>query len=107
MLRLTLTLAAWMSFSSAVLASLAPRKESALFDRDAAPLLASKLSPRIFQQGAGQDSGSEFNLTERTEILLDGKPCKYEAVPGHATIVHMEVAADRKTVLKIHFRSGK
>jgi hypothetical protein len=43
-------------------------------------------------------------VTDRTEILLDGKPCKYEAIPATASIVRMEVAADKKTVLKIHFR---
>jgi hypothetical protein len=49
----------------------------------------------------------EFVITEQTEVLLDGKPCKYQDVFGNARIVRMEVAEDKKTVLKIHFRTAK
>jgi hypothetical protein len=50
---------------------------------------------------------SEFQVTDQTEICLDGKPCKYAQVPCHASIVRMEVAADTKTVLRIEFQTGK
>jgi hypothetical protein len=46
-------------------------------------------------------------VTAETEILLDGQSCKYAEIPSQAGIVRMEVAADKKTVLKIHFRSRK
>jgi hypothetical protein len=46
-------------------------------------------------------------VTGETEILLNGKPCIYEGIPDHASIVQMDVAADKKTVLKIHFRTQK
>src|SRR5579871_4756364 len=52
-------------------------------------------------------SDTPFTLTDRSEVLLDGKPCRYEDVPAHASIILLELAADRQTVLRIHFRSRK
>jgi hypothetical protein len=49
----------------------------------------------------------EFAVTKQTEILLNGQPCEYARVPSQARIEHMEVAADKKTVLRIEFRVGK
>lgn len=43
-------------------------------------------------------------LTEQTEIKLDGRACKLAEVPGNAEIVLIDLAADKKTVLRIHFR---
>ncbi len=58
--------------------------------------------------GARQPAAtSEYVITEKTEILLDGKPARYEAVPGTATVERMEVAPDGKTVLRVYFRAGK
>jgi len=68
---------------------------------------ASKLLARAPEQAVGEAPQSEFILTSRTEILLNGQPCRYEEIPSHASIVRMEVAADKKTVLKIHFRVRK
>jgi hypothetical protein len=68
---------------------------------------ASRLSALAREQAAGPESRSEFVMTDQTEVLLNGKPCKYAEVPGHASIVRMELAADNKTVLKVHFRTGK
>jgi hypothetical protein len=58
-------------------------------------------------ESAERETTATFVVTEQTEVLLNGKPCKYEEVAGHACIVWMEVAADKKTVLKVHFRVGK
>jgi hypothetical protein len=71
------------------------------------PAQAAGLSALARQQAAGPEARSEFVMTDQTEVLLNGKPCKYAEVPGHASIVRMELAADNKTVLKIHFRTGK
>jgi hypothetical protein len=46
-------------------------------------------------------------ITEETEVLLDGRPCRYQQVPSNATITFVEVGSDRQTVLRIHFRSPK
>ncbi|MBY0525396.1 MAG: hypothetical protein K2R98_18455 [Gemmataceae bacterium] len=56
------------------------------------------------QQGKN-GAREQFRVTDDTEVLLDGKPCKFRQVPASATILHMDVAADGKSVLKIHFRS--
>ena len=105
--RLIFVLAVWMSLVSAVPASLTPRKERAALGKEAHPILTPNLSVESLQHPVAAQTESEFVVTERTEILLNGKPCKYEEVPGHASIVKMEVAADKKTVRKIHFRIRK
>jgi hypothetical protein len=63
------------------------------------------------KKGAEQDAreaarrGPELLLTEATEVLLDGKACRYADVPETAEIVLLEVSADRTEIRKIHFRS--
>jgi hypothetical protein len=105
-IRLTLMLAVWMSLVSVASASLAPRREPRLGLDSVATTLSKRLATPT-QPAAAQAPPTDFVLTHETEVLLDGKPCRYEEVPAHARIVRMEVAADRKTVLKVHFRSGK
>jgi hypothetical protein len=107
MIRLTLTLATWISLVSACWASLAPPKVPPRFGSEFFHARASELPDRPPQQAEGPGVLGEFVLTDRTEILLNGKPCRYEEVPEHASIVKMEVAADKKTVRKIHFRIRK
>jgi hypothetical protein len=107
MSRLLLTLAAWLIFLSVGSASLAPRKEAPVFANGVAPALAPKLTTDTLEQAAGTGSRSEYAMTERTEVVLNGKPCKYADVPAHARIVKMDVAADKKTVLRIYFRTAK
>lgn len=50
---------------------------------------------------------SRYVLTQTTEVELDSRPCSYEAVPGNAIIVRMEVDEDERTILKIAFRSRR
>jgi len=49
----------------------------------------------------------DFQITEETEVLLDGKACRYDQVPSGSVITNLEVTADKKVILRIHFRSGK
>jgi hypothetical protein len=107
MTRLTVALAVWMSFASAAWASLAPRKESRALTRDIASVLVARLAAPAAEQPSAQATTQEFVLKENAEVLLNGKPCKYEQIPSNATIVLLELAADNKTVLKIHFRTPK
>jgi hypothetical protein len=118
MTRLTLTLAVWIGLmTAAASASLSPRKDSLLLDREAPPARVAAPPAHVAAppahvaappaQPTGQGARPEFALTEQTTVLLDGKPCRYQDVPANARIVHMEVAADRTTVLTIHFRTGK
>lgn len=49
----------------------------------------------------------EFQITENPQVFLDGRPCKYQDVPGDADII-LEVAAENpQAVAKIQFRSRK
>ena len=105
MTRLTLTLAVWMSLVPLASASVTPTKETRPLSR--ASLKARSLLLPILEQTLERHSSPEYLVTDRTEILLDGKTCKYAEIPAHATITRMEVAADKKTVLKIHFRTRK
>jgi hypothetical protein len=110
MIRLTIALAVWICLVSVAPASPAPRREPRIGDSLLAQ--ASRRSTQAVQQqaarkAAGAEVQPEYVLTQETEILLDGKPCKYEDVPATASIVKMEVAADRKTVLRVRFRSRK
>jgi hypothetical protein len=103
MTRLTLALAACITLASVASASLTPRKERPLLG----PEVPRAQAPRLSAEAAGRGAASEFKVTEQTEILLDGKACRYQDVPGQAAILRMVVAPDGKTVLKIHFRVKK
>jgi hypothetical protein len=46
-------------------------------------------------------------MMPRTVVVLDGRRSAYSSVPDHARIVRMEVAADRKTVLRVFFRTRR
>lgn len=50
------------------------------------------------------DSGP-FVVTKDTDVRLDGQPCSYAAVPSDAIVVKMQVGADRRTVVRMDFRS--
>jgi hypothetical protein len=49
----------------------------------------------------------QYQITDQTEVILDGRSCRYAEVPAGAGIIKMEVAGDGTTVLKIHFRSRR
>jgi hypothetical protein len=104
MTRLALTLVAWMSLAAVAPASLSPRKERTTFDAEPTPRVPS--APRSAQATRPADP-SEYVVTKRTEVLLDGQPCHFEDVPERASILRMEVAPDGKTVLRVFFRSQK
>ena len=51
-------------------------------------------------------SNDEFRITPATEVLLDGRPCRYEQVPDNATILLLEtVSNESKEIARIHFRT--
>jgi hypothetical protein len=104
---LTLVVTAWMSFVSVATASLAPPRKSPGLDKELARALATSVPPALVQQTTAPAAEPEFNVTNETEILLDGRPCSFKDVPADASILKMEVAADRKTAQKIHFRTRK
>jgi hypothetical protein len=107
MIRLTLALAALITGASVAPASLAPRK----VDPRPAHVIPTARSPRLLQRAPTDatrpGAAPELHVTEQTEILLDGKACRYDEVPARATILRLELATDRKTVLRIYFRTDK
>jgi hypothetical protein len=104
MARLALTLAIWLSVACMATASLEPRKETLSPPERIWNAQAARFAARPAPTAAGRP---RFQITEQTEVLLDGKPCKYAEIPPDAVIIKMEVAEDKKTVLKIHFRSRR
>jgi hypothetical protein len=107
MMRFTLVLAVWMGLAPVVSASLAPRKEPAAWGSRTTQVRAAQLLSRAVSQAAAETPRTEYQLTEETEILLNDKPCRYADVPANARTVRMELAADKKTVLKVHFRTPR
>jgi len=107
MVRLTLALAFWMGLVSTIPASLTPRKEASSIGTAVqlgkTPQIATQAGAETVELG----KTSEFVLTEQTEILLDGEISRYEQIPAAASIVKMELEADKLTVRKIHFRTRR
>ena len=66
-----------------------------------------KLDSRKSEPKAEAQTDGGLRMNEKTEIKLDGQACRYEDVPRDAQIIHIEVAGDRKTVLKVHFQRKK
>jgi len=53
-------------------------------------------------------ANDEFRITPDTEVLLDGRPCRYEQVPDNATIILLEtVSNESKEIARIHFRTSR
>lgn len=46
-----------------------------------------------------------FVLTKDTDVRLDGRPWDYDAIPDDAIVMNMQVASDRRTIVRIQFRS--
>ncbi len=62
----------------------------------------------IFASQRQPPANDEFHLSTTTEVLLDGRPCRYEEVPDGATILLLETATNEsKDILKIHFQTPK
>ena len=106
MFRLTLALAVWFGLTSVAAANFSPRPERLPLDERTRPatVKALALTPAV---GTSRTTESDYAVTEQTQILLDGQPCRYQDVPAKAVILRMEVAPDGKTVVRIHFRSQK
>ena len=107
MFRLSLVITAWMSLLSVASASLTPPRDIPAFGKEMPKAQVSRRLAEAPPEAPEAGGRSRFVVTEQTEILLNGQPCKYADIPRHATILKMEVAADKKTVLQIHFRTRK
>lgn len=106
-MRLAIAFLAHLTLLSPATASLAVPTERPWLDIARAFDLTSKPLPEVTRQASSQQREDGFVMTTETEVMLNGRCCKFQEVPSNASIVHLEVASDRKTLLKIYFRSEK
>lgn len=105
MTRPGLSLTALLCLVTTAMTSPARSNDTRTLGRELPPSVVRAISPEIFKSASGTGQKEEFRITYETEIVLDGRPCKYRDVPSNAVILKMEVGTDKKTVLKIHFRT--
>jgi hypothetical protein len=94
-------------------ATLTPRRKPQRFEK-LTLLAAGKTALRAAQRteeparaAREQDPRQELELTANAEVRLDGRACKYDDVPLGAEVIYLELGPDRKSILKIHFRSKR
>ncbi len=107
MARLSLALLACLclvSSASAALSSLHKKNDPTPFGHRLA-LELKQSAPAVAPSTA--TSEPELVINDRTEVQVDGRACRYQDVPANAAIVFMEVAVDKKTVLKVYFKASK
>ena len=105
MTRIAVALVAFVCAVPLALASLSPKSDSLILGKSLS-LVASK-TREARAESLGLKGPEEFVITNHTEVTLDGSGCSYKDVPGNASIKHLEIAADRKTILKIDFRTQR
>jgi hypothetical protein len=100
MARLTTALVALLCCLPLAQGKVAPRKDC--------PTCSKQFTQRAIKEAfATEESNDDLVITAATEIQLDGRACKYEDVPKGAEVVLLQIASDKKAILKIHFRSKK
>jgi hypothetical protein len=108
MTRPALTLLTCLCLGPPASASLAPHKLSPpALAKDAAGVLVKAVPDVLVPSATARGPAEEYTVSDQTEVKLDGRPCAYKDVPRGASILRIELAADRKTILRIHFRSRK
>lgn len=100
MLRLTIVFVVSVCFLPAAHATLAPGKEPA-------NKVSKHLSRVVAEATSVTEKNDELVITDQTEIKVDGCASKYEDVPSNAEIILLEVASDKKAILKLHFQTKK
>lgn len=104
MTRLTTAVLALLCLAPAVSASLTPDKIG--FERRPADLRVT-LTKTPFFETTEIPPPPEAQITNETEVYLDGRQCRYKDIPTGATITRMVLAPDQRTILRIEFRSSK
>jgi len=107
MIRLILALTASLGLVCPLSASLTPHQPRLSLGHEVQANRVLRIGALAPARTAEAEMPNDFFVTEETEVLLNGKPCSYAQIPAHASIVFMEVGADKKTVLKVHFRVVK
>ena len=99
MLRLPLLFVVSLALVPVAHATLAPRQQPSQ--------LGQRLAREVIKDDDATNKNDQLVITDKTEIKLDGRLCKYEEVPGNAEIILLEVGSDRKAILKLHFQTKK
>lgn len=100
MIRYILVLLICMISLPSARAMLTPRNDLAA-RREKYPCPFVELIPALAQDPA-------YRITEQTEVMLDGRKCRYEEVPTIAKIIFMEIESEEsKVILRIHFQDRK
>ena len=67
-----------------------------------------KITPEVLRKAfVREKEDDDLLITDDTEVLLDGQRCELKNVPAGAVIAELEIAADKKTIRKIAFKSKK
>jgi hypothetical protein len=99
--KLTMVLVASFLFLSPAGATLTPQKDRLISDK------ARQITPKVESSTPEENDDGKLVISDDTEVQLDGKESKLEDVPKTAEVILMELGKDKKSVLKIHFRTKK
>ena len=110
MTRLTLAFAALLCSLPTAMAAFTPHTDFAALGIDAFSTTLKAHLPdldKIALDPPRRDAAKKqsFDITDATEVRLDGRSCKFQEVPSTATIVSLDLEADGKTVRKLYFKS--
>src|SRR5437763_785212 len=75
-----------------------PRKDPPLLGKDLPPGVEKRLPGAFTRTASPPGQKKPFQITDETEVLLDGRPCPYRDVPANAGILSLEVGPDNRTV---------
>ncbi|HVS36611.1 MAG TPA: hypothetical protein VMS17_13700 [Gemmataceae bacterium] len=108
MTRWTTTFAAFLCFVPAAMANQTQKNDLPTVAKEPLPK-AAKDAPASDKPAAADEKKDDQKLviTDKTEVQLDGRDCKLADIPATASVISLEVAADKKTIVKIHFQSKK
>jgi hypothetical protein len=80
----------------------------ASLERKERPWVDKRLVSKAAHSFRSAPASDEYRVTESTEVLLDGRRCRYDQIPHNAIIILMETASNEsKEVVRIHFRSPR
>jgi len=94
----------WVPVLLVSLLSLSPVHAS--LGRKEPPPVDKQIPIKIVASSPVASANDEFRITPTTEVLLDGRPCRYEQVPDNTIIILLEtVSNESREIVRIHFRT--
>jgi hypothetical protein len=86
-------------------ATQSPRIDLPVIGKDISPRAARNAPAEAAEPTDKAESQGGFIINDKTEVKLDGMPCKLADVPKGAEIDAVDLGPDKKTILRISFRS--